>query len=55
MAKGIGAVRVRFAAHLCPAVTVPVKRARVLAAKIAAEDAEVMIMTTTGSEVFWLE
>jgi CRISPR/Cas system-associated exonuclease Cas4 (RecB family) len=55
MADGIGAVRVRFAAHLCPAVTVIVKRARVLAVRIAREDAEVMIMTTAGSEVFWQE
>jgi CRISPR/Cas system-associated exonuclease Cas4 (RecB family) len=54
-ADGIGAVRVRIGAHLCPAATDTVVSARILAAKMTEEDGVLVITTTTATEAFWLK
>lgn len=55
VADEIGTVRVRIGAHLCPAATETVVRARLLAVKLIVEHGELVITTTTGTEAFWLK
>jgi PD-(D/E)XK nuclease superfamily len=55
LADEIGTVRLRIGAHLCPAATETIARARILAVKMIAEDGGLVITTTTGTEAFWLK
>jgi hypothetical protein len=54
VADGIGPIRVRIGAHLCPPISEAVVGARILGAKFTKEGDEQVICTTTGTEVFWM-
>jgi hypothetical protein len=54
VAEGLGNLRVRFGAHLCPPTSEPATAARVLGAKLGIEGEEQVLTATAGTEVFWV-